>query len=546
MKGLVSKLPNCLDNKITFRSEKMFSLDNLKRDMPASVVVFFVALPLCLGIALASGAPLFSGLIAGVVGGMVVGSISHSPLGVSGPAAGLAVIVFGAIETLGSFNAFLMAVVLAGLIQIGFGLLRAGILGYFFPSAVIQGMLSGIGLIIILKQIPHAFGYDTSPEGELSFVEADGGNTFSTLGEMLGFIHPGAVLITAVSLAILIAWDRPAFAKHRFLGMVPGPVVAVVFAVVCQLMLGGSSSMALSGDHLVSVPVAGSLGEFFTLFSTPDVGHLSNPAVWTVAITIAIVASLETLLSVEATDKMDHLKRTTPTNRELVAQGVGNTISGLIGGLPVTQVIVRSTVNVQTGARTRASAIMHGILLLICIASVPQILNLIPLSVLAAVLIVTGYKLAKPALFRKMWSFGWHQFLPFVVTVAGVILTDLLMGVALGMAVALMILLQCNYKNSHFLNILDRTTSEDRHFITMRLAEEVTFLNKGAIKKELSQVPDNSILVIDQSNCVYINHDVAEIIYDFIHAASNRGITVEIIERKNNEQQPVEHLQAVA
>jgi MFS superfamily sulfate permease-like transporter len=524
----------------------MFSLDNLKRDLPASVVVFFVALPLCLGIALASGAPLFSGLIAGVIGGMVVGSISHSPLGVSGPAAGLAVIVLGAIEALGSFNAFLMAVVLAGLIQVGLGLLRAGILGYFFPSAVIQGMLSGIGLIIILKQIPHALGYDANPEGDLNFIEADGGNTLSAFAEMLGFIHPGAVLITIVSLAILLAWDRPAFGKHRILGMVPGPVVAVVFAVVCQLLLGNSSSLALSADHLVTVPVAGSFGEFMTLFSTPDIGHLSNPAVWTVAITIAIVASLETLLSVEATDKMDPLKRTTPTNRELVAQGVGNTISGLIGGLPITQVIVRSTVNVQTGARTRLSAIMHGVLLLICIASVPQILNLIPLSVLAAVLLVTGYKLAKPALFKTMWRFGWHQFLPFVVTVAGVVLTDLLMGVGLGMAVAIMILLQCNYRNSHFLNILDRQTGQDRHFITMRLAEEVTFLNKGAIKKELSEVPDNSILVIDQSNCVYINHDVAEIIYDFIHTASNRGITVEIIERKNREERQAGELKAVA
>ncbi len=524
----------------------MFSIENIKRDIPASVVVFFVALPLCLGIALASGAPLFSGLIAGVIGGAVVGSISGSPLGVSGPAAGLAVIVLGAIQALGSFEAFLMAVVIAGLIQIALGFLKAGVLGYFFPSSVIHGMLSGIGLIIVLKQIPHAIGYDTNPSGDMGFTEIDGGNTLSALGEMVGFIHPGAVLITMISLAILIAWDKPMFKRYKLVGMFPGPVVAVFFAVFCQLLFRGFPDLSLSQDHLVTVPVAASFGEFINLFTTPDLVHVSNPAVWTVAITIAIVASIETLLSVEATDKMDPLKRTTPTNRELVAQGVGNTISGLIGGLPITQVIVRSTVNVQTGARTKLSAILHGLLLLLCIASVPQLLNLIPLSVLASVLLVTGYKLSKPALFRQMWSFGPHQFLPFVVTVAGVVLTDLLMGVGMGMAVALIILLQCNYRNSHFLNMEDRQTSKDRHFITMHLAEEVTFLNKGAIKKELAQLPDNCILVIDQSNCVYINHDVAEIISDFIHTASSRGITVEIIERKNKAQLQSPDMQAAA
>jgi len=514
----------------------MIALNDLKRDIPASVVVFFVALPLCLGIALASGAPLFSGLIAGVVGGALVGAISKSPLGVSGPAAGLAVIVLGAIETLGAFDIFLLAVLLAGLIQVVFGLLRAGVLGYFFPSAVIHGMLSGIGIIIILKQIPHAFGYDTNPTGDMAFTEFDGGTTLSALGEMLAFIHPGAVLVAVASLAILIAWDRPSFSRHRILGLVPGPVVAVFFAVMCQLIMSGSPGLALEPEHLVNVPVANGIGEFAGLFMFPDFSQLSNPAVWTMAMTIAVVASIETLLSVEATDKMDPLKRITPTNRELFAQGIGNSVSGLIGGLPVTQVIVRSTVNVQAGARTRGSAIMHGLLLLICIASVPHILNLIPLSVLAAVLLVTGYKLAKPALFKSMWRFGSHQFLPFIVTVLGVVFTDLLMGVGLGLAVAIVILLQCNYRNSHFLKMEESLTGNERHVITMRLAEEVTFLNKGAIKKELSQIPDNSVLIIDQSNCVYVNHDVAEIISDFARTASSRGITVEFVERRKVDQ----------
>lgn len=511
----------------------MFPVENLKRDLPASVVVFFVALPLCLGIALASGAPLFSGLIAGVVGGIVVGALSGSPLGVSGPAAGLAVIVLGAIDALGSFQIFLLAVFLAGLMQVGFGILRAGVLGYFFPSAVINGMLSGIGIIIILKQIPHALGYDSNPEGDLAFNEADGGTTLSALVEMLSSIHPGAVLITIVSLAILIAWDRPAFARHRWLGMVPGPVVAVVVAVTLQLLLSGLSGLSLSNDHLVNVPVANSPAEFLGLFTLPDFSQLTNPMVWTVALTIAVVASVETLLSVEATDKMNPMKRITPTNRELLAQGVGNSLSGLIGGLPVTQVIVRSTVNVQAGARSKNSAIMHGVLLLVCVASVPAMLNLIPLSVLAAVLLTTGYKLSKPALFRNMWRYGPHQFLPFVVTVLGVVFTDLLMGVAMGLAVAIFILLQCNYRNSHFLHMEEGLSGKERHVITMHLAEEVTFLNKAAIKKELSQIPEGSVLIIDQSKCVYLNHDVAEIIADFARTAPARRITVQIVERKS-------------
>lgn len=504
----------------------MVSMNDLKKDLPASIVVFFVALPLCLGIALASGAPLFSGLIAGIVGGILVGALSGSPLGVSGPAAGLAVVVLGAIETLGSFEAFLLAVVLGGLLQIALGVARAGVLGYFFPAAVIQGMLTGIGIIIILKQIPHALGYDTNPVGDMGYAEIDGGTVFSAFGEMLDYIHPGALLISLISLAILIAWSTPRITGHRWLGLIPGPVVAVAFAVTCQLVFSGISTFALSDDHLVSVPVASSLGEFASLFVSPDFSQIGNPLIWTVALTLAAVASIETLLSVEAVDRLDPQKRVTPTNRELVAQGVGNSVSGLIGGLPITQVIVRSSANVQAGARSKMSAISHGFLLLVCVATVPQWLNLIPLGVLAAVLLVTGYKLAKPALFKKMWAYGPEQFAPFIVTVAGVVFTDLLLGVGMGMTVALVILLQWSFRNSHFLHMEKGETAAHRPVLTMHLAEEVTFLNKGAIRKQLDEVPDNSILVIDQSNCVYLNHDVAEIIDDFAKVAPERGIEV--------------------
>ncbi len=504
----------------------MFSVDSLKRDIPASIVVFFVALPLCLGIALASGAPLFSGLIAGIVGGVVVGSISRSQLGVSGPAAGLTVIVLGAIQVLGSFDAFLLAVVLAGMIQIALGILRAGVLGHFFPSSVISGMLTGIGVIIILKQIPHALGYDSNPEGDMNFTEVDGGTTFSALSEMMGAIHPGVVLISVVSLLILMLWETSLIKRRQWLSFLPGPVVAVVFAVLAQLGLSDTGGLDLGADHLVTVPVADSFSGFLGLFSLPDFAQLSNPTVWTVAVTLAIVASLETLLSVEAIDKMDPLKRTTPTNRELIAQGVGNSVSGLIGGLPVTQVIVRSTVNMQTGAVSKMSAILHGLLLLLCIALVPHVLNLIPLGVLAAVLLLTGYKLAKPALFAAMWRAGLQQFLPFIVTVAGVVFTDLLTGVGLGMAVAIVILLQQSYANSHFLHRSERQADAEQLTVTLRLAEEVTFLNKGAIKKELNTLPENCTVIIDQRNCVHLDHDVEEIIQDFTAIAASRGILV--------------------
>jgi Sulfate permease and related transporters (MFS superfamily) len=497
-------------------------VQSLKQDLPASIVVFFVALPLCLGIALASGAPLMSGLLAGVVGGLVVGSISRSALGVSGPAAGLTVIVLGAIQTLGSFEVFLSALVIAGVLQVALGLLRAGVLGYFFPSAVIHGMLTGIGLIIILKQLPYALGQGLVGGGA-------SGSLLATLSSLGSVFHPGVVLISLLSALLLLLWDSPAITSKRWLSLVPGAVVAVVVAVACQFLFRAFPALELLPSQLVAVPVTETPAAFLDLLVTPDFSQLTNPLVWEIALTITIVASLETLLSVEAIDKIDPRKRLTPTNRELVAQGVGNAVAGLIGGLPVTQVIVRSSVNMQAGAQSRASAIAHGALLLVSLMLVPQLINLIPLGVLAAVLILTGYKLAKPALFKHMWQGGMEQFLPFIVTVLGVVFTDLLEGVAMGMAVAIVILLQRHYQNSHFLHLKERDTPDDRHVVTLELAEEVSFLNKGAIKKELSEIPDGCLVVIDQSNCIYMNPDVAEIIADFMQSAPSRGILVELI-----------------
>ena len=385
---------------------------NLKSDLSSSLVVFLVAVPLCLGIALASGAPLFAGIISGIIGGIVVGALSGSSVGVSGPAAGLAVIVLAAIQDLETYPVFLAAVFLSGIIQIGLGVAKAGIIGYYFPSAVIKGMLSAIGIIIFLKQIPHAFGYDADPEGDLEFLQPDGENTFSELITMLDFISPGAVVIFVTSMLILILWERPFMKKNKVFQIIQGPLVVVTAGIIINQMFVGSEYY-LDSSHLVSLPVAGSASEFFGQFTIFDSSALFNKNVLLVGATIAIVGSLETLLSVEATDKLDHQKRITPTNRELIAQGVGNSISGIIGGLPITQVIVRSSANVQSGAKTKMSAIYHGILLLISVILIPRVLNMIPLSSLAAILILVGFKLAKPSIFKQMFHSGRSEFIPF-------------------------------------------------------------------------------------------------------------------------------------
>ena len=493
--------------------------------MPASIVVFLVAVPLCLGIALASGAPLFSGIIAGIIGGVVVGALSGSPLGVSGPAAGLAVIVLTAIADLGAFEIFLAAVVLSGVIQIALGYLRAGVIGYYFPTSVIKGMLAGIGVIIVLKQIPHAFGYDADPEGSLTFAQPDGFNTFTELFNMFNFISPGAVIVTVVALAILILWARPGVANHKVLGLVPGPLLAVGVSIGLALAFAGSS-LGFRPDQLVQIPVAGSFSEVAGLFTLPEFSAMLRPEVWVVAATIAVVGSLETLLCVEATDKLDPYRRVTPTNRELKAQGVGNAISGLVGGLPITQVIVRSSANIQAGGRTKASAIAHGVLLLICVLAIPTLLNLIPLSALAAILFIVGYKLARPAVVKQMWAGGWTQFVPFVVTVVGIVLTDLLMGILLGLAVAVVVILYQAWQTPYN---LETDGEEQGAPVRIELAQQVTFFNKASIQHTLDEVPDGAHVVIDARRAHYVDPDVVEIISDFQTNAETRDVEVEVL-----------------
>lgn len=510
----------------------MHMFKQLKSDFPASIVVFFVALPLCLGIALASGAPLFSGVIAGIVGGIVVGLASGSQLGVSGPAAGLAVIVLTAIGTLGSFESFLLAVVVAGVLQYLLGLFKAGFISYFVPSSVIKGMLTGIGILIILKQIPYALGYMTDFEGSESFEQPDGSNTFSAIVSAWELLTPGAVLIAAVSFAILILWDVYLTKKHRIFQVLQGPIVVVLVGIVLNYLFTQQViDLTLAPDQLVQLPVADGFAGFVNLFTHPDFSQWSNIEIYKIGLVIAIVASLETLLCVEATDKLDPLKRVTPANQELKAQGIGNILSGLIGGLPITQVIVRSSANISFGAKTKMSAILHGFFLLISAVTIAECLNMIPLASLATILIMVGYKLAKPSLFRQMYSLGWEQFAPFITTIIAIVLTDLLTGIAIGMVVAIFFTLHHSYRNSyHMKNVLTNDSRMMVHHLT--LAEEVSFFNKASIIEALEMIPPNSKVIIDCTNCKSISYDVQEFIHDFPLHAELKHIIVETINFK--------------
>lgn len=520
-------------------NSKFSPYKNFKSDIPASIVVFLVAMPLCLGIALASGAPLFAGLISGIIGGVVVGTFSGSALGVSGPAAGLAVIVLNAITALGSFEIFLVAVILAGILQVIMGFAKAGIIAYFFPSSVIHGMLAGIGIIIFLKQIPHAFGYDEDPSGDFRFFQLDGQNTFTEIIHMLNYIEPGVLVISVISLFILVLWDTKFFKKFKFTRLVQGPLVAVIVGIVLNLLFASIPTLAIDSAHLVNVPIPESVNGFFNNFSIPEFNALLNPDVYITAIVIAVVASLETLLCVEASDKQDKLKRITPTNRELKAQGIGNIIAGFIGGLPVTQVIIRSSTNQQSGGKTKASTIMHGILLLVSIIAIPKVLNLIPIGVLAAILLVVGYKLAKPELFRMMYKQGKGQLAPFLVTIMGIVFTDLLMGIALGMVVAVSIILYNNFKIPYKMR---KENLEGKEKIEIILSEDVTFLNKASILKTLAQIPDNTFIEINASNTRFIHQDVIEIIEDFGVSAEFRNINLETINLyKDKQELPMQH-----
>lgn len=497
-------------------------LKNAGSDFPAAVVVFLVALPLCLGIALGSGAPLFSGIIAGIVGGIVIGTLSGSQLSVSGPAAGLTAIVVAAIGKLQVYEAFLLAVVIAGAIQMILGFVKAGIIGDYIPNSVIKGMLAAIGLILILKQLPHFVGYDKDYPGDEAFAGAGDENTFSGIMHSLNAITPAAVIIGLISILILIAWESKFFKSKKSLTLIPGPLVVVLLAVFLNFAFAKySPGFALEQKRLVSLPIADSASMFISFFTFPDFSFISNPQVWVSGLTIAVVASLETLLGIEAVDKLDPLKRVTPTNRELKAQGIGNIVSGMIGGLPLTSVVVRSSANVMSGAKTKVSAITHGILLLVSVIFIPKILNLIPLSALAAILIFTGYKLAKVSLFKEFFSKGWDQFIPFVVTILAILLTDLLIGIVVGIIVGLFFMVRSNFKSSVFV------VNDDNRYL-VRLRKDVSFLNKPIVKQKLEEVPANSFILIDATRADFIDKDIIEEINNFLKHAHLKNIKVEI------------------
>jgi len=504
--------------------KKTSLIGGIKENFPSGLVVFLVALPLCLGIALASGAPPLSGVIAGIVGGLVVGFLSNSNISVSGPAAGLTAIILTAITDLGAFELFLCAGIIAGLIQLVLGFVRAGSISNYFPNNVIEGMLAAIGIIIILKQIPHALGFDKDYEGHESIF--DNGLNLNYFTELFGAIHPGAIIVTIVSVVILLAWDKiPALKRMK---MLPGALVAVIAGIVLnEIFKMTGSSLAINPQHLVVLPVPQSFDDIKNLITMPDFTGFTNPKVWIVGATIAIVASIETLLCIEASDRLDKQRRITDTNLELKAQGIGNLISSFIGGLPMTSVVVRSSANANAGATSKISAIIHGVLLLICVLSIPMILNLIPLATLAAVLILVGYKLAKPATFKHFWHLGKFQFIPFVATVIAVVATDLLKGVGIGLAISIFYVLQGNMKRAYYLS---REKLNDADGINIKLAEEVSFLNKAAIKKTLKNIKSNSNVTIDARGTSYITTDVLEMIQDFANIrAKEEDINVELI-----------------
>lgn len=498
----------------------MFS--SLKADLPSGVVVFLVALPLCLGISLASGAPFFSGIISGIIGGVAIGMFSSSKLSVSGPAAGLAALVLAAIHNIGDFRLFLCAVLIAGILQVLMSLARLGGIANYFPSSVIKGMLTSIGILIIAKQIPHAFGYDKNEKGVLSEVftiEEDWHELFTPLHH----IDIGVMMICIISIIIMLVWDMPFF-KKRF-KFVPGALVAVIVSIIIsEVLYAVHSPLLIEADHLVQLKSAGSASEFLSFFTLPDFNGFTNSKVIVTGFMIAIIATLETLLSIEAVDNMDPERNVTNTNRELLAQGIGNSISGLIGGLPITSVIVRSSANINAGAKSKLSAVFHGLLLLVCVVAIPSLLNRIPLSALSAILLLTGYKLCKLTVFKQMFVNGKYQFIPFMATVLVILAIDLfgvipsvkgeglLIGVVAGLVVAAGAILHGNLKNSYYFH---KQNHHENDIITIHLADEVSFLNKASIRSTLDNIPENTTVVVDASRTRYIDFDVLELIKEF-------------------------------
>lgn len=502
---------------------------HLKQDVAAGLVVFLVALPLCLGIALASGAPLFSGLIAGLVGGLIVSWLSGSQLSVSGPAAGLTVIVFNAIEQLGSYQAFLLSLVLAGFFQLLLGYLKAGIIGAFFPSSVIKGMLAAIGLILIIKQMPHAVGYHEGFEGDESYMNETAASSFNELIQLFHHVTPGAAVITFVSLLILIVWETAWLKRFLWARLIPGALIAVVWGMVYNLLATEIfPAWSVHGDHLVRFPVTTNSQQLFAQLSFPDFNFLANAKTYTTAFTLAIIASLETLLSLEAVDKLDPLKRTAPTNRELKAQGMGNIISGLVGGIPITAVIVRSSANINAGGQTRVSCFVHGLFLLLSIVFFANTLNLIPLACLAAILLQTGYKLAKPKMFIDFYKQGLNQFIPFAATIVAILITDLLKGIIIGIAIGLYFVIRANYHASI-------TMSKEGNHYKLSMNKDVSFLNKALLRKLLNQIEENSSVTIDATKAAFIDHDILETLEDFLQTAPDDNIIVEAIDIKGKQ-----------
>ncbi len=507
-------------------------LSSVKTDAVSGLVVFLVALPLCLGIAVASGASPFAGIITGVIGGIIVGYLSNSNVSVSGPAAGLIAIVLLAIKDLG-FEAFILSVVLAGVFQLILGFAKAGTISNYFPFGVIEGMLTGIGIIIIKKELPHAIGYDTEHEGDFfnySLTDNTDGGFINELIHSFNFAHTGILIVALISIGIIIAFNKIAFLKK--IKVIPGALVVVIVGIIVnELYRIFNPEFVIEGNHLVSLPIANSFNEFIGQFTFPDFTAISNPKVWITAATITAVASIETLLCIEAGDKLDPFKRYSNANTELKAQGVGNILAGLLGGLPMTSVIVRTSANITAGAKTKLSSIIHGVLLLLTVVLIPTLLNKIPMACLAGILIMIGFKLSSPKVFKHMWHIGKFQFIPFIVTVIGVVGIDLLKGVGIGLIVSIIFILLGNMKLAYFFK---KEKHQDGDIIHIDLAQEVSFLNKAAIKQTLSQLPENSKVIISAKNTVYVDYDVIELIKDFTsHGSKNKNITVELHDFKS-------------
>jgi carbonic anhydrase len=490
-------------------SKSNFSPSTIFRDLMSGLIVFLVALPLCLGIALASGAPLFSGIVAGIVGGILIGLLSGSNTSVSGPAAGLTAIVASQIATLGSFRAFLLAVVIGGGLQIVLGVIKAGSLSAFFPSSVIKGLLAAIGTILIIKQIPYLLGYDMVPKG----TTHGHSNIFSQLSKIFtGETHLGAFAIGGLSMAVLILWDR---SKKLKSSLVPAPLVVVLMGVAIGVFfkgMGGPWALTNSERLMVNVPVSSSLAGFLDFLTLPDFSQWANPAVYVAAVTIAVVASLETLLNLDAVDKLDTKQRLSPPNRELWAQGIGNIACGLLGGIPVTSVIIRGSVNISAGSETKLSSVFHGVLLLVCVLLAPTWLNMIPLSCLAAILLMTGFKLASPKLIRSIWKEGNSQFIPFIVTLLSIVATDLLIGISIGLFVSLIFILASNLTVPIRQVIEKHVGGEIRH---IELANQVSFLNRAALEGVLREAPSGSHILLDARRTNYIDPDILSLIREF-------------------------------